>query len=172
MVARGPGRPSVISAKLVRELEVLVRDGNYIETAAASVGLSKTTIYKWLRRGRREIDRVAVDPGHRRILKNERLHVQFVNAIARARAGFEVGSLDIINRAAKEDWKAAAWRLERLNPSRYGSIDTIIGDVMVTDEEKSVLTDDERALRIQSLLQRVRHKREEVTSGIGAADGD
>ena len=154
------GRPTKLTPELTDEIVKLVGLGNYIETAAAFSGLSKQTIYNWLRRGRREIDRVGAGSRSRKIRKKEALCVEFVDAITRARAEFEVTALHKINVASNEDWKAAAWRLERLNPQRYGPVELIVGDITVGEVEKSALSDDERLLRIQSLLQRVRHKAE------------
>ena len=45
---------------------------------------------------------------------------QFLDAVARAHACEEVDDLATIKAAAPTDWKAAAWRLERRAPKRWG----------------------------------------------------
>ena len=49
------------SCKIVESLKL----GNYIETAAALVGINKTSIYEWLKRGARELERVENNPNAR-----------------------------------------------------------------------------------------------------------
>lgn len=82
-----------------------LRAGNYLETAAAFAGVSKVTLYDWLRRGNEQ------SSGRFR---------DFLNAVEKALADAEVRDVAIIAKAAGADWKAAAWRLERRHGSRWG----------------------------------------------------
>ncbi len=51
--------------------------------------------------------------------KRGRYH-KFLNAVEKAQAESESRDVAIIAKAASDDWKAAAWRLERKQPRRYG----------------------------------------------------
>lgn len=82
-----------------------VRAGNTNETAAAYAGINKDTLYTWMRKGR------AAERGAYR---------DFVEALDHALASSEVRDLALIGKAAEEQWQAAAWRLERRYPDRYG----------------------------------------------------
>ena len=48
------------------------------------------------------------------------MYLQFMDAIRRASAESEVADITTIGMAASRDWRAAAWRLERKFPTRYG----------------------------------------------------
>ena len=83
----------------------LIRAGNYIDVAAAASGIHRTTLHRWMRLGR------AQTRGHYR---------KFLIAVERALAESESRDVTLIAKAAVEDWRAAAWRLERRSPKKYG----------------------------------------------------
>jgi len=83
----------------------LIRAGNYLEVAATTAGIHRTTLHRWLRLGREQLR------GRFR---------KFLVAVERAQAESEARDVAIIAKAAATDWKAAAWRLERKLPRRYG----------------------------------------------------
>jgi len=133
---RKKGRPTKLTpeaqAAIVHQLEL----GNYVETAAIVSGVSKVSLYDWLKRGEKQESGV---------------FREFLNAVLKAQAFAETRDLDVIDRAAqgveevviketfeknKEgnlvlvdkkiekkvnfDWKASAWRLERRSPKKFG----------------------------------------------------
>ena len=133
---RKKGRPTKLTpeaqAAIVHQLEL----GNYVETAAIVSGVSKVSLYDWLKRGEKQKSGV---------------FREFLNAVLKAQAFAETRDLDVIDRAAqgveevviketfeknKEgnlvlvdkkiekkvnfDWKASAWRLERRSPKKFG----------------------------------------------------
>jgi transposase len=109
-------RPTKLSPDLQKAIVDAIRAGNYMETAAAFAGVAKQTFYNWLRRGRR------ARSGRYR---------EFVDAVKKALAEAEVRDLEVIRQAAtgtgpfeeNPQWQAAAWRLERRNPKRWGRKD-------------------------------------------------
>lgn len=48
---RRPGRPTKLSPEATAQLEQLVRAGTTIDVAAAAVGISRATLYSWLKQG-------------------------------------------------------------------------------------------------------------------------
>lgn len=57
------------------------------------------------------------------IVPRTALYAEFATEVHRAQAEFEIERLDLITAAAKakpENWRAAAWQLERFAPERYG----------------------------------------------------
>ena len=82
-----------------------IRAGNYVETAVAFAGISKSTFYAWLKAGARS--------------KSGPYH-EFSDAVKRALAEAEVNDVELIAKAATRNWQAAAWRLERKFPKRWG----------------------------------------------------
>lgn len=115
-------RPTKLTPELQENVLKVIRSGNYIETACAYVGINKSTFYDWLKRGAREKDRVAKNP-RARVRKDEQPFVDFSNAVEKALAHAEIRDVAIIGKAAEENWQAAAWRLERKFPDRWGRKD-------------------------------------------------
>lgn len=76
----------------------LVRAGNYIETAAASAGVTRDSLYRWMRQ-----------------------RPEFAERVHKAQAESEARDVLLIGKAATEQWQAAAWRLERRNPRKWGA---------------------------------------------------
>lgn len=95
--------------------------GNYMETAAAYAGIAKDTLYAWLKRGARERARVEKNPRFS-VRKEERPFVEFSDAVKKALAESEMQDVTTISTAAAlGTWQAAAWRLERKFPDRWGN---------------------------------------------------
>lgn len=101
---------------------MMIRGGNYIETAAAYAGISKQTLYNWLRRGARQ------KSGQYR---------EFALAVEQALAEAEMRDLALIEQAARDGkWQAAAWRLERRFPKRWGRQDYL--DLLMQERQTQV----------------------------------
>jgi transposase len=103
-VCRG-GRPTKLTPDVAACICRMLRRGLYIETAVAFAGLSRSTFYYWMKKARHD--------------KNS-VYGKFSDTVAREMAHAEVRDLAIIEQAAKTKWKAAAWRLERRFPARWG----------------------------------------------------
>lgn len=121
-------RPTKLTPEIQEKICNAIRAGNYIETAAAYSGVAKSTVFDWMRRGAREKERVGKNT-RARIRKKEVPYVEFSDAVEKALADAEVIDVDIIRRAAKENWQAAAWRLERKFPDRWGRREKVEADV-------------------------------------------
>lgn len=132
------GRPLGLTTEIQEAMMQAVSAGAYMETAAAYAGITKDTLYRWLKRGaraRRELGR------GKRITVDDRRLVAFSDALKKAAAAAEVADLKIIGKAARRTWQAAAWRLERKHPDRWGRRDRVyVGDAdSVTEEEADPL---------------------------------
>ena len=98
------GRPKLDPATMQRIVD-LIRAGNYLEVAATAAGIHRSTLHRWLKYGR---------------ARQKGRFKKFVLAVEKAQAEAESRDVALIARAATEDWRAAAWRLERKQPRRYG----------------------------------------------------
>jgi transposase len=112
------GRPTLATEEVCSRVIALIQAGNYIETAASSVGISKSTLFLWLKRGARE--RRRMERTGTKANKRELRFVEFSDAIERAQAESETTDVLLIGKAAMSVWQAAAWRLERKHPDRWG----------------------------------------------------
>jgi len=110
------GRPTKLTPELQRKITDAIRAGNYMETAAAYAGIHKDTLYAWLKRGAR--DKSPKSP-----------YRQFSDAVEKALAEAEVRDVALIAKAAEKEWQAAAWRLERKFPDRWGRKDRVQADI-------------------------------------------
>ena len=99
-------RPDRLTPEKQDQIVDLVRNGIFIETACAAVGIGTTTYYRWIQK--------ADDPNA------PDKYREFRDAVTRARATAEARNVAIVQRAANADWRASAWFLERSFPSRYG----------------------------------------------------
>jgi len=113
------GRPTDLTPEIQKTIVDALLAGAYIETAAAIAGISKVTFYKWARRGSREKRRLE-KRRRARPSKRELPFISFVNAIKEAMAKSELADVLRIAKASQTQWQAAAWRLERKHPGRWG----------------------------------------------------
>ena len=92
-----------------------IRKGNYIDNAAAMAGIAESSYYHWIERGDADIEAGKVT-----------IYSEFSEAIKRAKAEGEQIDLDhIADAAGKGNWQAAAWRLERRFPTKWGKQDKL-----------------------------------------------
>ena len=102
------GRPTKLTPEVQERIVQALRAGNYQETAAAYAGIGESTFYEWMERGRDE-------PGS--------VYSEFVEAVTKAKADAEVRDVALIDKAATDgSWQAAAWKLERKFPHRWGRV--------------------------------------------------
>lgn len=129
------GRPTKITEELSQKIINAIKLGAYVETAVSMAGVSKSTFYNWNDRGNRELERVTKIKGADAELyvddfdPREYPFVEFLDAINEALALSEVRDLSRIDRAAETQWQAAAWKLERKNPERWGKRMTVDGEL-------------------------------------------
>lgn len=115
------GRPTKLTPEIVQEVRRLVPTVCYMESVGDYLGVSRQTWRGWLRRGRKEADRLAEAPDAAP-RKTEALYLEFFTTFKRAVAEGEITAAAQIALAAGGGvWQAAAWRLERLFPERWGS---------------------------------------------------
>lgn len=99
------GRPTKLTPEVQDRIIQALKAGNYVETAAEYAGIGKTTFYRWMEQGKQA---------------SRGIYREFRDAVMRARAEAEARNVAIIQKAAPDDWRAAAWWLERAFPDRWG----------------------------------------------------
>jgi transposase-like protein len=106
----GPGRPSKFTPEVREKVLQALRMGHYRSVAATYAGISHETLRRWMK----EAENSTADPEFR----------AFRNEIDVAESQAEVIDLGFIRQAARDgEWRAAAWRLERAHPDRWGKKD-------------------------------------------------
>lgn len=127
------GRRTKLTPDVQNAIVSALRAGNYQETAARYAGIAEPTFYSWLARGRDEPDSI---------------YGEFLEAVESAKAASEVRDIALIDKAAANgSWQAAAWKLERKYPQRWGRLTrTEItgadgGELKVTVDHRQTLRD-------------------------------
>lgn len=105
------GRPTRLTAAVRDRLVELLEKGVYLAHAAPVVGVDRRTITIWIKRGRDDLARGFGSP-----------HAELAQAVEDARAKGAAFMTEIITSAATRDWKAAAWYLERTQPTLFGPV--------------------------------------------------
>lgn len=121
------GRRSKLTPAVQERIVVALKAGNYLETAAAFAGIDRSTLYRWLAKGREARSGQFRD---------------FCDAVTAAIAQAEVQAVARISAAAQTDWRAAAWLLER-GPAHQrwrASLQLKLGDL--SDAEIQAALDD------------------------------
>ena len=114
------GRPSKLTVKIQNKICAALQRGNYIETAAAYAGVSKSVLFHWMKTGHDDIKAGKATK-----------HTRFLDAVETAQAESEIRDLQNIDTVASAgSWQASAWKLERRHPKRWGRVnpDTVVED--------------------------------------------
>lgn len=98
-------RSRIGEADTVQELLQAIENGNYVETAAELAGLSKQSVYDWIKRGE----------------AGEEPFKLFADAIKRASARAEAAEVVKVREAGNDPrfWAASMTYLERRHPERW-----------------------------------------------------
>lgn len=118
-------RPSKLTPEREQRLLTAIRAGNTRRAAAAAAGIDQDTIANWCRRSS-----------------------VFSDALTRAEGEAEVALVAIVRTAAKTDWRAGAWQLERRWPETWGRRERV--DVTVRQQAEKVAQ--ENGLDVDVLL--------------------
>ncbi|MEZ4376226.1 MAG: hypothetical protein R3B07_35810 [Polyangiaceae bacterium] len=97
------GRKSKYTPEIHQRMVVMLRVGNFRETAAAACGIAARTMRDWLKRG-------AAD---------EEPFATFADDCLAAEAEAEARGVAAIAKAGEKDWRALAWILERRSAKRW-----------------------------------------------------
>ena len=108
-----------ISVELVDKICGVIASAVPMDTAAAYSGISKQTMYAWMRRAR-DLQTLNDTGYHGPWNEDETILLDFAGKLDVAMAAWEVTALGRITEAAKDHWAAAGWLLERRKPDEYG----------------------------------------------------
>lgn len=102
---RGP-KPEKLTEDLIENICKAIRLGMYIEQAAALGGICRDSFYKWVRQG---------------VRTGNGLEGLLADRVKKALAESEARDLSRLDKAIDGGaWQAAAWKLERKFPDRWG----------------------------------------------------
>lgn len=107
------GQDTKLNQETHEKIVALLRRGNYLETAAVSVGIDRFTLRSWIQQGNQ-------DPTG--------IYGQFAQDCAKAEAEWEASANEELAKAGATDWRATYARLqsrfpERWNPNRINRLE-------------------------------------------------
>lgn len=145
------GRSATLTDHKVTVVVETTRKGGSLRQAAKKAQVTFTTINQWVDRGKyllmleeREADGepIAVEDREKfaRTIDPEmaKLYVDFYKRYVAADAEYQGSMVGYIDNAAPQDWRAAAWQLEKRYPEEYGKAIAIHQSVDVKE-----MSDDE-----------------------------
>jgi hypothetical protein len=118
------GRPTDLTPEVIKDTAKFLPTVMYLESVGDYLNVSRQTWRGWLRRGRKEYNRIRKARTKTEPLETEALYLEFFTTVKKALAEGEIHDAAVIKKAAAEQWQAAAWRLERRFPARWGRRDT------------------------------------------------
>lgn len=99
------GRPTLFTNERRKKIIKAVSEGNYLNVAAQAAGIDETTLWNWLRRGKKE---------------GEGEYFEFLQSVMEAEHEAEKVAVRAVRLAGKNDAKHFQWWLERKCPERWG----------------------------------------------------
>lgn len=163
-----PGRPTKLTPETQAKICEALRAGNYFDTACAYAGISVSTGYEWIQRGK----------GEHPTKKGGKPFSDFSDAIEKASADAETQSVALIMKAGTETWTARAWWLERRFPDKWGRqrIDLNVQLTLIQDTIKALQAaghNPEQVFRdlIEAARERANEQSTTGTAGAQVPDG-
>ncbi len=99
------GRELLLNPDRHKRIVAFIKGGTTISNACKAVGISQEAFFSWMRHGK----------------AGKKRYVAFFKDIEEAKAMARVRLEQVIIEAAPEDWRAAAWMLERQHPGEYAA---------------------------------------------------
>jgi hypothetical protein len=106
------GRPAVLEydPSVSETILSLLREGNFFETACRVAGVHPERVRKWVYQGARDVKKGDTSTAY----------AVFSLACAHAKATSEAHDVRRLSQHGDLDWRALAWRRERLDPAKFG----------------------------------------------------
>ena len=123
-------RKAIISKDVVNEILTYKENGLTDKDICDMVGISQQTFYRWLKDAETGVD--TDNPS--RPASDLELKQELSEGLKRAQAAFKAYHIQNITKAARKNWQASAWMLERMFPKEFSRIDRQIA--LMADAKK------------------------------------
>ena len=143
MSQTGVSRRGKLTPERYEAIIKYVRNGAHINHAANATGIDDKTLYTWLKKG-------AEEP--------ESVYGYFLDDYNMAKGDAILKNVKIVQTAADDDWTAAKWLLQVLDPDRFGNKSTVKTEISGPDGEaikyELVISDEEirKLAMIQAII--------------------
>lgn len=109
-----------MNAEQLEQLIKFIKSGVDLDVAANIVGIGMPVVYALLDRGRVEEERRYLE-AKGKVSKETEMCLDFYKKLKAAKAEAIAHIQQSVFTAAKEEWRAAAWWLEKENPRKYAA---------------------------------------------------
>ena len=117
---RGKGRMSKLTPEVQARIVQFVEAGNYKRIAAQACGIDQATFCNWMKWGEQQ---------------QRGRYFDFFKAVKEAEGRAEANCVAHVALATMNDWRAAAWMLERSRRDRWGQNVTVNGLRELSNEQ-------------------------------------
>lgn len=152
---------SELSEEVIESIIQKISDGIPYLYACEASGIEESTFYRWRKEAegiqKRISDSRDSSEKEEVLSKREKLLIQFIKSLKEARAKAIARNVTIINTAAKDQWQAAAWWLERMAHEDFGRKDK--HELAHTGNVSGTLTLAARDIEKMSLDERIEYAR-------------
>lgn len=115
---KGKMRVTSLTPEIVKQVEGYIETVMYMETVSDLVGISRICFRGWIKRGRKEEQRLLLNGGEP--LEDEKIFLELLNVVNFGIANAKAKALAKI--ASNTQWQASAWLLERRDPQQWGTL--------------------------------------------------
>ncbi|WP_395144228.1 hypothetical protein [Armatimonas sp.] len=130
------GRRLKLTRELLHEIAARMAGGLYFDTACRLCSVAPRTGFYWLEKGRHVQEKYSADEEPED--SEELLFLHFLQAVENAKAEAEARSVLGIRDAAKTDWRAHAWYLERTQGDKYAPKERHVHEFAKSSDERLV----------------------------------
>ncbi|MBA7635465.1 hypothetical protein ES703_43069 [subsurface metagenome] len=128
-----------LTKELIEEICKRLRASWYAKVAAESVGISESTYYRWIERGKKASE---LEEKGKKVPESEKIYREFWESVRQSDAVGEGVLITAILSKIKEDWRAALEILSRKYHERWGRRESI-----KVEKEVSLKEQDSKALQ-------------------------
>jgi DNA invertase Pin-like site-specific DNA recombinase len=126
-----------LSEGIIKEVVKHIKAGNYAKDVMAYLNIDESAIYRWKNEGNKIKEEIESD---KKKLKDcteyEKLCYKLCKSLKRAEKAAIMKNVARIQRAAREQWQAAAWYLERRAPKDWAKRDYLKQDVNIKPDKE------------------------------------
>ena len=131
------GRSPKLNKELIDDILTYKENGLSDKDVCDIVGISQQSFYEWLKEAETGINAKNAE----KPVTNYELKIELAEGLKKARAAFKAYHIQTITQAAKKNWQAAAWMLERMYPKEFGRIDRQIALLGEAQKEDGMLNE-------------------------------
>ena len=120
----------------IKELLRRLEQGQTYKTSCALASIGESTFHKWIDDAKL-IEKKTIKIDVEKLSKTEKNLLEFLESVKKAEAMAISNNVLQIQLAARENWQAAGWFLERRDPENWGRKEQIKQSIEISPEAKA-----------------------------------